>query len=435
MNKYFIDTSGKGFITPTGAPVPGIPNLITSGRFKPVEDTEDDSKSYTLKRIFKQNNFGVTATMEENIAPKIGLSLPRTRILTPVLWQWPKGTVTLTGLSKGTFQILPGEMPLPGTRSIKSKMLKNGYKYTAESPNKKQLLTEVDYISDYDVFVPCCTSRYYHPPPKNWCTQMVHFFSQLKPDDYINILTYGYRGDNMVNQYLLDNTANMACLSINPSNRKFKYTFEFHAENELEYCLFEPQARKVLRLDYSCSVDDLEKILQQLNSNEWIPILQQYAQDLHALFVTMPVLDRPMTVFRGESSWKDNPFYLQEKIVSRTIKSFSLDPCIACFFSRERMDLHHCNPDGRATGRVWLITLLPGSRVLPTAGFNCVSDLCEAEVRAMPGVQFTSKVSDITSEITPKEGWRPIVSSGEYFEYVTSDLVDLQFVHAEATTH
>ena len=100
------------------------------------------------------------------------------------------------------------------------------------------------------------------------------------------------------------------------------------------------------------------------------------------------------------------------------------------------MDLHHCNPDGRATGRVWLITLSPGSRVLPTAGFNIVSDICEAEVRAMPGFQFTSKVSDITSEITPKEGWRPIVSpSGDYFEYVTSDLDDLQFVYAEAKTH
>ena len=137
----------------------------------------------------------------------------------------------------------------------------------------------------------------------------------------------------MVNQYLLDNTANMACLSINASNRKFKYTYEFHIENELEYCLFEPQARNVLKLDDSCSVDDLEKILQQLDSNEWIPILQQYAQDLHALFMTMPVLDKPMTVFRGESSWKDNPFYLQEDIVSRTIKSFTLDPCILFFFA------------------------------------------------------------------------------------------------------
>lgn len=403
--------------------------------------TEDESKFYTIGDIFKQRRSELSETVEKVIAPKIGLSIPRPTIPTPVLWQWPKiGQVTLTGLSKGNFGIIEGNMPLPGNKGAKNKMLKDRYMYTEDSPDEKKLLKEIDYVSDYDVFMPCCTSPYYHPPPKRWCTEIIEFFSKMKPDDYINILTFGYRGDNMVNEHLLHNTENMACMSINPSDRKFKYTYKIHGGNAynppnvLKYCLFEPQARRILKLDDSCSVDDLEKILQQLGSDEWDPILEEYVKDLHALFLAMPALDEPMTVFRGESSWKDHPMYLTQNTNTKTIKSFTFDPCVACFFSRERIDEHSCNPDGKATGRILLITLLPGSRVLPTAGFNVVTDICEAEVRAMPGFQFTSEISDITSEITPKEGWRPVVSDGQQYEFVESDLVDLQFVHAEAIT-
>lgn len=307
-------------------------------------------------------------------------------------------------------------------------------------PGGRNPIAYMKICTDYNVFNPIYNSEFNRKPSPQWCDDMFQFFLTLTQDDFINILTYSMWGDKIVNQYYQRQSGRVTEI---PNSRDSLNDFKvirditeddpMRTDNNFVYCLFEPQARKALYMPYE-SVKELNEKMLTLDDSSWDNILSMYARDMKSLFSHCPTLKEPMTVFRGEDihqNRKDNLSFdggavSFESMPSRMIttpKSFTLDPCIACYFSRKHDEYGERHYDAEA-GRIWMTTFDTGSKLLFVAGFNCVDDMSEAECRVEPPC-VVKNARDITHLICPAT-WGDTTSDKE--------LASLQIVHADATT-
>ena len=343
--------------------------------------------------------------------PQSAFSLDFFHIKTAVLTQWPvlkRVNGLLPNSRRNNLRIVPGISRIPGAR---------------------RPMRDMEYCSDYDIFDSVWGSKFHRAPTAHWSDNMYQFFLSLTPDDFINILTYSYHGDKMVNDYYVhhnkDSTDNHGVVNKRDSYIESK-KFISMGENAFEYCLFEPQARQALHMPDE-TVNELDEKLKTLDDASWNDILRLYARDMQVLFSSCPKLDEPMTVFRGEDTHQDRKdnislrggdVFADTKMIS--MKSFSIDPCVACQFSRQRLPSGKINNDGDA-GRIWMVTFDKGSSLLFVGGFNIVTDTCEAECRVAPPFMVQNG-RDITHIVRPKEGWKD------------ESLQSLQIVSADAVT-
>lgn len=296
-------------------------------------------------------------------------------VKTALLTQWP--CHKNTNSKNNTLQFVEAYSMIPGKRPKETIMC----------------------ISDYHVFSALYQNQKYNKTPtESWLNKMYDFFAnwriEQKNDDLINIMTYSYHGDTWINQYYDKKSS-----AIQHAKHSFMETKFFRHEdtNSFQYCLFEPQARAVLQM-HEASLKDLDKRMQELDDNKWEQILKMYQEDMLRLYEMCPSLTEPMTVFRGETNECENGLF---KSTIKTIKSFSLDPCVACDFSRPLLDNYTTE---MKAGNIYMVTFEPESKLMFIGGLNCVSDIAEAECRAHPQIEI-SDIEDITEEVRPEKGW------------------------------
>ena len=389
------------------------------------DETEEENEKYTCERTFCMTE------KHKRYFPRHRVKSEIQYFKCAVLTKWPGKTSEqgidawrdndvhkyLPELKDSHLKIIPGMCPIPGGR--------NPLRYMMD-------------CTDYSVFDPIYNSDFNRKPSPQWCDDMFQFFLTLTQDDFINILTYGLAGDKIVNQYYQRQSGRVTEYpNSRHSNDVFTVIRDFTpdgtTDNNFIYCLFEPQARKALYMPYE-SVEELNDKMLSLDDSSWDNILSMYARDMKSLFSHCPALKEPMTVFRGEDIYQNRKDNLSfdvgtvsfESTPSRTIttpKSFTLDPCIACYFSRKN-DFFGQRRDQSEAGRIWMTTFDTGSKLLFVPGFNCVDDMSEAECRVEPPC-VVKNARDITHSICPTT-WGDTTSDKE--------LASLQIVYADATT-
>ena len=231
-------------------------------------------------------------------------------------------------------------------------------------------------ISDY------LMSQNKFPFRDDWMQEQATFFLSLSHEEHITILTYSYRGDQMVNRYMQFGTVHNAA-SVNMKDRTSDwYCNTFDA---FQYLLFQTQLSKVYGESFTVRcVDDvyrIAKILRTWHTNMWTPVMEQYISDLRDLYARAPALKFPMISYRGEQSGHIyGDLSKTESNTEKRIISSSLDPSVAAFFTYvlKSYDKYNIGP-----GSIYTITWPVGTKLILTLGSNPTYDVMESEVRAL----------------------------------------------------
>ena len=244
---------------------------------------------------------------------------------------------------------------------------------------------QCDYASSAYQIYDYLESHNEHPPQQQWLDAQAAFFSSLSDDDHLTLLTYSYRGDQMVNRYILDNARVHGPGSKNPVDRSAGWYL--NSIDDFDFLLFQPQLRKVYGCEFHVKTPaDMSRIAEILRTWEiaqWKPVLDMYIADMRDLIARAPALQQPMTTYRGEQrSHIFGNLDSSGKPVKRMM-SFSLDASVAAFFARKYKHMHADGPFDEQPGAIYKIIWRKGSKLIFTVGSNTTTDIIEMEVRAM----------------------------------------------------
>ena len=184
-------------------------------------------------------------------------------------------------------------------------------------------------ISDY------LQARNTCPCTQEWMHAQAEFFASLSTDDHLTILTYSYRGDQMLNRYMQYGTVHDATCS-RLQDRKAQWYC--HSIDSFQYILFQPQLRKVygdaFTVRDAADVQRIALLLRTWDTTMWAPVMDQHLRDLGALYERAPPLQSPMMTYRGQQRAHlfGDLCGAQSNTESRVISS-SLDASVAAFFA------------------------------------------------------------------------------------------------------
>ena len=282
-------------------------------------------------------------------------------------------------------------------RSIMQITMPTGSLYTKETPGNLDFYNAMEERNPF-------------PATDEWLRDQIRFFGTLSDDDLLTLLTYGFRGDRMINDYLLSDG------SPNPNLLQHRPEWYYHNYTGIKYALFEPQVRKCLGVDPFLDSADIAGMMTTLDTDQWKQIFDQYVLDMQRLFEQAPPITRPLVLYRGEKT--DYTYGRLLDVAGKRFSSFTLDASVACFFSRGYScpGCHSAPP-----GNVYRVFFPKGFKLILTAGLNYTPDLVEMECRAPLGIGMrqlepayyvyvsnhdktateTVRVIDVAAEATP----------------------------------
>ena len=281
---------------------------------------------------------------------------------------------------KNELRVGKGNLDLPALGSSSS-----GYSHDTNNihGDNTQMRERYTHMSvQYKFYNICTLPKYYSAPDDMWLKQQLDFFGGLNVEDFINIWTYNFHGDRMVNYWLSGEEPEV--LQMRQKDRHFIHEKKLTRSSGMRYLLFEAQIRK--KMGYSRSIDDLHTEIQKWTVQNWSPIIEDWVEDMLKIFARVPRTTRPMTLFRGESYQYRNDMSMHvEQDQVHTFKSFSLCPTIATNFAKEG-------------GSVNITTFPAGYPLLLTAGFCFPSNLSECECLCPPDLEIETTV-EVTQNI------------------------------------
>jgi len=174
------------------------------------------------------------------------------------------------------------------------------------------------------------------PFKEEWLHAQAAFFCGLSTDEHLTILTYSYRGDQMINRFMQFGTVHGASCSRVEDRLAQWYC---HSIDNFQYILFQPQLRKVYGEEFAvrdaADVRRIACLLRTWDMPTWKPVMQQYMRDLRDLFHRAPSLRFPMTTYRGEQhAHKYGYLCSAEANTENRVISSSLDASVGALFAQ-----------------------------------------------------------------------------------------------------
>eukprot|EP00961_Rhodomonas_salina_P296445 3936353-Rhodomonas_salina.1 len=222
---------------------------------------------------------------------------------------------------------------------------------------------------------------------QEWLDEQAAFFTGMTAEELEILITYSYRGDKIINDFLMYGYP--LFLSLPRAMLKPGF-FLLRTTSFGSTLLFESQVRRFLHstgLQVPITNEKLSHIVDTAEASgwkqmEWDSVLTDYHSRTMQLFEKAPRLTRPLTVYRGERKTHAGEQYIFPSLhetMGRKYNSFSLDSSVAAFFARDYLK------KGRVEyGTIYCVTFPIGAQLLLTAGCNQTTDIVEMEVRVAP---------------------------------------------------
>ena len=224
-------------------------------------------------------------------------------------------------------------------------------------------------------------ARNLYPFKEEWLHAQAAFFCSLSADEHLTILTYSYRGDQMINRFMQFGTVHGESCSRVEDRLAEWYC---HSIDNLQYILFQPQLRTVYGEEFAVrNAADVRRIaclLRTWDMPTWKPVMQQYMRDLRDLFHRAPPLLSPMTTYRGEQhAHKYGDLCSAEANTENRVISSSLDASVGALFAQPMQGYAW----RQAPGTIYAINWPVGTKLIFTLGANVTINIMECEVRAL----------------------------------------------------
>eukprot|EP00961_Rhodomonas_salina_P102690 1381003-Rhodomonas_salina.1 len=241
-----------------------------------------------------------------------------------------------------------------------------------------------------------------HENHKSFRTQLIDHFQRLTPLEIITILTYTYRGDKIVNDYLEKRNGEINILKKIKSHKdgSTQWTYNhfkpdgtpkddnyFVLDNlynsKRDYVIFQKQVVEYLmKTDETIQEQQLQdakflnRRMKKFDHQDWAYILYEYTCDLIEILISAPQLQHDLCLYRGETVKDPSKGLLKNSKMRFT--SYTPDPSIASWFARGMS-----GPDnGPIT--IYRIQFPKGTPLLFTGGLNYTTDAVESEFIVPP---------------------------------------------------